>query len=72
VAIKYDEGDEVRLKHAMLIGPIHIRTNTIGTVKKVKKKFGGSDVVVRFRGVDFDVTIKGGKDIAPNGDKSYD
>jgi hypothetical protein len=71
MGIKYDEGDEVRLTRNKEFGSVQIRKNTVGTVKKVKKKFGANDIVVRFRGLSFDITIVGGKDIAPNGDQAW-
>lgn len=56
---KYDEGDEIRLTKAIM--GLHIRPNTIGTIRKIKGGWGTKEYHIRFRGTNHDVILKGDK-----------
>lgn len=69
---KFDEGDTVRLTRNMEFGSTQIRKNTKGVIKSIRKKMvGKNEYSIRWKGVAFDVTMIGDKDIAPDGDLSW-
>jgi hypothetical protein len=70
---KFDEGDEIRLKKNMEFGNgIQIRKNTKGTIKQIKKKaFGKNEYVVRWNGINFDLTMQGESNISRSGDEAW-
>ena len=56
---KFDEGDEVRLRKKISFNTTHLKPNTRGEIKRVvkKKAFGKSEYEVKFRGVNFPITV---------------
>lgn len=55
---KFRAGDEVRLLRNMSFGAETIRANSVGTITKYSDPFFGSaEIVVRFKGKNFDVTF---------------
>jgi hypothetical protein len=57
---KYDKGDKVRLKKAIM--GLRVRPNTIGEIKKIKGGWGSKEYHIRWNGIDHNVIMKGDKD----------
>lgn len=68
---KFNVGDTVRLKKPISFGTIHIRANTVGTIKLINSKFfGDNEFHIRFSGTKAEIIVKGSKHFvsAPNVD----
>lgn len=60
---------QVRLKKNMEFGNTQLRKNTQGVVVSVKKRtLGKNEYVIRWNGLDFDMTMLGESNISPSGD----